>query len=182
MSHVLAIHALNTWLSSAAAFATAGAGDALGVCTQARAIVHVAAHRHTRDDKSLNTSAAAAAAAAAVVAGDALGVCELMLGLPRMSQLTADSMVQALLVPTSTFLQLVGAVAGIRTRAWQATAAQLAAQHHHILGQHRQLAPLNIFFRSSAILRLVCLRMCIKRCARVCTLTAGSHSAWCCTS
>jgi hypothetical protein len=36
-----------------------------------------------------------------------------MLGLPRMSQLTADSMVQALLVPTSTFLQLVGAVAGI---------------------------------------------------------------------
>jgi hypothetical protein len=70
-----------------------------------------------------------------------------MLGLPRMSQLTADSMVQALLVPTSTFLQLVGAVAGIRTRAWQATAAQLAAQHHHILGQHRQLAPLNIFFR-----------------------------------
>jgi hypothetical protein len=30
-----------------------------------------------------------------------------MLGLPRMSQLTADSMVQALLVPTSTFLQLI---------------------------------------------------------------------------
>lgn len=70
-----------------------------------------------------------------------------MLGLPRMSQLTADSMVQALLVPTATFLQLLGAVQGIRTRAWQATAAQLAAQHHHILGQHRQLAPLNIFFR-----------------------------------
>jgi hypothetical protein len=64
-----------------------------------------------------------------------------------MSQLTADSMVQALLVPTATFLQLMGAVPGIRTRAWQSTAAQLAAQHHHILGQHRQLAPLNIFFR-----------------------------------
>jgi CRP-like cAMP-binding protein len=57
--------------------------------------------------------AAFAVAAAAAVAGDALGVCELMLGLPRMSQLTADSMVQALLVPASTFLQLVGAVAGI---------------------------------------------------------------------
>uniref|UniRef100_A0A383VZP0 Cyclic nucleotide-binding domain-containing protein n=1 Tax=Tetradesmus obliquus TaxID=3088 RepID=A0A383VZP0_TETOB len=86
--------------------------------------------------------------------GDALGVCELMLGLPRMSQLTADSMAQALLVPTATFLQLLGAVQGIRTRAWQATAAQLAAQHHHILGQHRQLAPLNIFFRNCTVERV----------------------------
>ncbi|WIA41790.1 hypothetical protein OEZ86_009122 [Tetradesmus obliquus] len=86
--------------------------------------------------------------------GDALGVCELMLGLPRMSQLTADSMVQALLVPTATFLKLLGAVQGIRTRAWQATAAQLAAQHHHILGQHRQLAPLNIFFRNCTVERV----------------------------
>eukprot|EP00878_Enallax_costatus_P009245 GHUV01009663.1.p1 GENE.GHUV01009663.1~~GHUV01009663.1.p1 ORF type:complete len:491 (+),score=137.10 GHUV01009663.1:39-1475(+) len=57
-------------------------------------------------------------------------------------------MVQALLVPTPTFLQLVNAVPGIKIRAWQATAAQLAAQHHHILGRHKQLAPLNMFFRS----------------------------------
>lgn len=81
------------------------------------------------------------------VAGDPLGVCELMLGLPRMAELIAESMVQALLVPTPTFLQLLSAVPGIKTRAWQATAAQLAAQHHHILGRHKQLAPLNMFFR-----------------------------------
>lgn len=70
-----------------------------------------------------------------------------MLGLTRMAELTAESMVQALLVPTPTFMQLVTAVPGIKTRAWQATAAQLAAQHHHILGRHKQLAPLNMFFR-----------------------------------
>ncbi|KAF8058312.1 NHX8 [Scenedesmus sp. PABB004] len=86
--------------------------------------------------------------------GDALGVCELMLGLPRMAELTADSMVQALIVPSPTFLRLVADVPGVRTRAWQATAAQLAAQHHHILGQHRQLAPLNIFFKSCTVERM----------------------------
>lgn len=80
-------------------------------------------------------------------AGDPLGVCELMLGFKRLAELTADSMVQCLLVPTDMFMQLVKTVPGIYTRAWQATAAQLAAQHHHILGEHRQLAPLNMFFR-----------------------------------
>lgn len=85
---------------------------------------------------------------AAPSAGDPLGVCELMLGNKRAADLTADSMVQALLVPTTLFLQLVSTVPGISTRAWQATAAQLAAEHHHILGEHKQLAPLNMFFRS----------------------------------
>lgn len=80
-------------------------------------------------------------------AGDALGVCELMLGYRRLADLTADSMVQCLMVPTETFLQLYKTNTGVYTRAWQATAAQLAAQHHHILGEHKQLAPLNMFFR-----------------------------------
>lgn len=71
-----------------------------------------------------------------------------MLGYTRTAELTADSMVQCLMVPTATFLQLVNTVPGVYTRAWQATAAQLAAQHHHMLGEHRQLAPLNMFFRS----------------------------------
>lgn len=79
--------------------------------------------------------------------GDSLGVCELMLGYRRLADLTADSMVQCLLVPADTFMRLVKTVPGVYTRAWQATAAQLAAQHHHILGEHRQLAPLNMFFR-----------------------------------
>lgn len=79
--------------------------------------------------------------------GDALGVCEVMLGLERMSELTADSLVQALLVPVPAFLKLLAADSSVRMRAWQATGAQLAAQHHHILGEHKQLAPLNMFFR-----------------------------------
>jgi hypothetical protein len=70
-----------------------------------------------------------------------------MLGLPRMSALKADSMVQALLIPAPRFLQLVAGSPAVRTRAWQATAAQLAAQHNEILGDHKQLAPLNMFFR-----------------------------------
>jgi hypothetical protein len=74
-------------------------------------------------------------------------VCELMLGYPRTAELTADSMVQCLMVPTATFKHLVETMPGVYTRAWQATAAQLAAQHHHILGNHKQLAPLNMFFR-----------------------------------
>jgi hypothetical protein len=79
--------------------------------------------------------------------GDPLGVCELMLGYRRLADLTADSMVQCLVVPAHTFLNLVRTVPGVYTRAWQATAAQLAAQHHHILGRHDQLASLNWFFR-----------------------------------
>jgi CRP-like cAMP-binding protein len=86
-------------------------------------------------------------------AGDPLGVCELMLGYPRTAELTADSMVQCLMVPTATFQHLVETMPGVYTRAWQATAAQLAAQHHHILGNHKQLAPLNMFFRLAAIAR-----------------------------
>jgi hypothetical protein len=70
-----------------------------------------------------------------------------MLGYKRLADLTADSMVQCLMVPSETFLQLYKANTGVYTRAWQATAAQLAAQHHHILGEHKQLAPLNMFFR-----------------------------------
>jgi hypothetical protein len=70
-----------------------------------------------------------------------------MLGRDRAATLTADSMVQAQLVPAPLFLELVVQVPCIYTRAWQATAAQLAAQHHHILGEHKQLAPLNLFFR-----------------------------------
>ena len=41
-----------------------------------------------------------------------------MLGLPRMSELTAESMVQALMVPAGRFLELVERVPAIRTRAW----------------------------------------------------------------
>jgi hypothetical protein len=70
-----------------------------------------------------------------------------MLGYRRLADLTADSMVQCLMVPTETFMSLVRTESGVYTRAWQATAAQLAAQHHHILGEHVQLAPLNMFFR-----------------------------------
>lgn len=73
-----------------------------------------------------------------------------MLGLPRMSELTADSMVQALLVPARRFTELTASHRGVWTRAWQATAAQLAAEHHDILGVHKQLAPLNMFFRCGA--------------------------------
>lgn len=76
-----------------------------------------------------------------------MGVCELMLSYHRLADLTADSMVQCLVVPAHTFLNLVKTVPGVYTRAWQATAAQLAAQHHHILGRHDQLASLNWFFR-----------------------------------
>eukprot|EP00775_Hariotina_reticulata_P012274 gene12274-12411_t len=83
--------------------------------------------------------------------GDALGVCEVMLGLERMSELTADSLVQALLVPVPAFLKLLAADPSVRMRAWQATGAQLAAQHHHILGVHKQLAPLNMFFRACTV-------------------------------
>jgi hypothetical protein len=77
-----------------------------------------------------------------------------MLGYRRLADLTADSMVQCLMVPTETFMILVKTEAGVYTRAWQATAAQLAAQHHHILGEHVQLAPLNMFFRSGRAARL----------------------------
>lgn len=84
----------------------------------------------------------------AATAGDALGVCELMLGGKRAATLTADSMVQVLVVPAAVFLRLVSSSPGVYERAWQATAAQLTAQHHHLLGEHRQLAPLNMFFRS----------------------------------
>lgn len=80
-------------------------------------------------------------------AGDALGVCELMLGGRRAATLTADSMVQVLVVPAAVFLRLVSSTPGVCDRAWQATGAQLTAQHHHLLGEHRQLAPLNMFFR-----------------------------------
>jgi hypothetical protein len=73
-----------------------------------------------------------------------------MLGLPRMCEITADSMVQALLVPSARFLALASSEPAVRRRAWQATAAQLAAAHHGILGVHRQLAPLNMFFRRGA--------------------------------
>lgn len=86
--------------------------------------------------------------------GDPLGVCELMLGYGRLADLTADSMVQCLVVPAHAFLNLVKTVPGVYTRAWQATAAQLAAQHHHILGRHHQLASLNWFFRSCLVERI----------------------------
>ncbi|KAI8462237.1 MAG: hypothetical protein J3K34DRAFT_463028 [Monoraphidium minutum] len=86
--------------------------------------------------------------------GDPLCVGELMLGVPRTSELIADSMVQALLVPAGRFLQLVGSLPPVRRRAWQATAAQLAAQHHDILGVHKQLAPLNMFFRACEVEQL----------------------------
>lgn len=73
-----------------------------------------------------------------------------MLRSPRMAELTADSMVQALSLPTGRFARLIQDHASVREAAWQAAGAQLAAQHDHILGEHRQLAPLNIFFRRAA--------------------------------
>jgi CRP-like cAMP-binding protein len=85
-----------------------------------------------------------------------------MLGHDRAASLTADSMVQALVVPAPLFLRLVAAEPGIAVRAWQATAAQLAAHHHSILGEHRQLAPLNMFFRCAR--RLLCMRVCVCVC------------------
>lgn len=55
---------------------------------------------------------------------------------------------QALHIPTATLLRLVATHPGVADRAWQVTAATLAAQHHNILGHQRQLAPLNMFFRA----------------------------------
>ena len=86
--------------------------------------------------------------------GDPLFVCELMLGAPRAaSELTADSMVQALLLPAARFRRLADAEPGVAEAARRAAAAQLAAQHHNILGVHRQLAPLNMFFRTCQVQR-----------------------------
>jgi hypothetical protein len=79
--------------------------------------------------------------------GDPIGVYEALTGKPLSSSWVADTMVQALLLPVATFHQLLRDKPAVAQRAWQAAAAQLAGQHHHILGVHKQLAPLNLFLR-----------------------------------